>query len=141
MFWFQRCLPRFVVISVAVMLLHAGCDPIEVRIVGRFQLDEEVGCETCPTLGPITMMFEGGGAAGGSPRYRFDHANGEGHAGTYVFEAVDTTRSSLVLYPDSTGSFHADLLNEAILTDYVIKAGRITTSCGSGIRRCLWRKE
>ena len=78
-----------------------------------------------PNIGPITMMFEGSEAAGGSPRYRFDHANGEGHAGTYVFEAVDTTRSSLVLYPDSSGPFHADLIDEAIVTDYMVKAGRI----------------
>ena len=131
----------FLAVLAVLILLHTGCDPIEVRIVGKFQLDEEAGCETCPTLGPITMMFEGSEAAGGSPRYRFDHANGEGHAGTYVFEAVDTTRSSLVLYPDSSGPFHADLVDEAIVTDYMVKAGRITTSCGSGIRRCLWRKQ
>ena len=76
-----------------------------------------------------------------APRYRFDHADGQGHAGTYVSEAVDTTRASLVLYPDSAGPFHADLIDEVILTDYTIKAARITESCGSGIRRCLWRKQ
>ena len=51
-----------------------------------------------------------------------------------------TTRASLILYPDSSGPFYADLIDEVILTDYTIKAARITASCGSGIRRCL-RKQ
>ena len=34
-----------------------------------------------------------------------------------------------------------DLIDEIILTDYTIKAARITASCGSSIRRCLWRKQ
>jgi len=131
----------FIPVLLAVALVQQGCDPVEVRIVGTFKLDQETGCAECSDQGPLTMTFAGSDAPDEAPRYRFDHADGQGHAGTYVFEAVDTTRASLVLYPDSSGPFHADLIDEVILTDYTIKAARITVSCGSGIRRCLWRKQ
>ena len=87
------------------------------------------------------MTFAGSDAPDVAPRYRFDHADGQGHAGTYVFEAVDTTQASLVLYPDSAGAFHADLIGDVVFTEYNVKGDRITERCGSGVRRCLWRKE
>lgn len=131
----------FIAVLLAAAFVQQGCDPVEVRIVGTFELDQETGCDGCSDQGPLTMTFSGSDDPNVTPRYRFDHADGQGHAGTYVFEAVDTTRASLVLYPDSSGPFHADLIDEVILTDYTIKAARITASCGSGIRRCLWRKQ
>lgn len=131
----------FIPVLFAAAFLQQGCDPVEVRIVGTFELDQGTGCEGCTDQGPLTMTFAGSDAPDVAPRYQFDHADGQGHAGTYVFEAVDTTRASLILYPDSSGPFHADLIDEVILTDYTIKAARITASCGSGIRRCLWRKQ
>lgn len=131
----------FIAVLIATACVQQGCDPIDVRIVGTFELDQGTGCGECPDQGPLTMTFADSDVPDVAPRYRFDHADGQGHAGTYVFEAVDTTRASLVLYPDSSGPFHADLIDEVILTDYTIKAARITASCGSGIRRCLWRKQ
>lgn len=131
----------FIALLLAAAFMQQGCDPVDVRIVGTFELDQETGCDGCSDQGPITMTFAGSDAPDVAPRYRFDHADGQGHAGTYVFEAVDTTQASLILYPDSSGPFHADLIDEVILTDYTIKAARITASCGSGIRRCLWRKQ
>ena len=131
----------FAAFLLAAAFIQQGCDPIDVRIVGTFELDQETGCGGCPDEGPLTMTFSDSDDSDVAPRYRFDHADGQGHAGTYVFEAVDTTRASLVLSPASSGPFHADLIDEVIFTDYTIKTARITASCGSGIRRCLWRKE
>ena len=36
-----------------------GCRPIEVRIVGTFELDTESGCSDCPQGGPLVMWFDG----------------------------------------------------------------------------------
>ena len=66
-------------------------------------------------------------------------AEGEGHGGTYVFQAVDSTGNSLLLYPDSSGPFHADLIGDIIISDYNVRGNSITEACGSGIRRCIWR--
>jgi len=128
-----------------ILTLHAalqqGCRPIEVRIVGTFEIDPEVGCDDCPGGGPLIMSFDGEESPDIPPRYRFDHPEGEGHAGTYLFEAVDSTGTSLILYPDSSGPFHADLLGEVIISDYNVGGNRITEACGSGVRRCVWRKK
>ena len=120
---------------------HCGCRPIEVRIIGTFQLDEESGCGDCPQGGPLVMWFDGAEFPDVQPRYRFDHADGQGHAGTYVFQAVDSTGRSLMLYPDSSGPFHSDLLGDLIVSDYNVRGSSITEACGSGIRRCVWRKK
>jgi len=123
------------------MVLLTGCDPIDVRIVGTYALDDQVGCDECPVNGPERMAFLEAFSPDEAPRYRFDFEAGQGHSGTYQFEAVDTTQASLVLYPDSAGGFHADLIGDIIFTEYNVQGDRITERCGSGVRRCLWRKE
>ena len=121
--------------------LQQGCRPIEVRILGTFELDGESGCGDCPQGGPMVMWFDGAESPMVQPRYRFDHAEGEGHGGTYVFQAVDSTGNSLILYPDSSGPFHADLIGDMIISDYNVRGNSITEACGSGVRRCIWRRQ
>ena len=123
------------------MVLLTGCDPIDVRIVGTYALDDEVGCDECPVNGPRRMEFLESFSPDEAPRYRFDFEAGQGHGGTYRFEVIDTSQTSLVLYPDSAGTFHADLMGDVVFTEYNVKGDRITEPCGSGVRRCLWRKE
>ena len=123
------------------IVLLTGCEPIDVRIVGTYALDDEVGCDECPVNGPERMAFLEAFSPDEAPRYRFDFDEGQGHGGTYRFEAIDTTQASLVLYPDSAGAFHAALIGDAVFTEYNVKGDRVTERCGSGVRRCLWRKE
>lgn len=127
--------------GLALMVLLTGCDPIDVRIVGTYALDGDVGCDECPLNGPERMAFLEAFTPDEAPRYRFDFEAGQGHGGTYQFEAIDTTQASLVLYPDSAGAFHADLIGDVVFTEYTVKGDRIAERCGSGVRRCLWRKE
>ena len=128
-------------LSLILMVILTGCDPIDVRIVGTYELDAEVGCDECLLNGPERMAFLEAFSPSEEPRYRLDFEAGQGHSGTYRFEAIDTTQASLVLYPDSAGAFHADLIGDVVFTEYNVKGDRITERCGSGVRRCLWRKE
>ncbi len=139
----MKCRLSLLFVSMVILfaVFQQGCRPIEVRIVGAFKLDGESGCGDCPQGGPLVMWFDGAESPMVQPRYRFDHAEGQGHGGTYVFQAVDSTGSSLILYPDSSGPFHADLIGDMIISDYNVRANSITEPCGSGIRRCIWRRR
>ncbi len=127
--------------GLTLKVVMSWCEIVYFRIVGTYALDDEVGCDECPVNGPERMAFLEAFSPDEAPRYRFDFEEGQGHGGTYRFEAIDTTQASLVLYPDSAGAFHADLIGDAVFTEYNVKGDRITERCGSGVRRCLWRKE
>ena len=114
------------------IVLLTGCEPIDVRIVGTYALDDEVGCDECPVNGPERMAFLEAFSPDEAPRYRFDFDEGQGHGGTYRFEAIDTTQASLVLYPDSAGAFHAALIGDAVFTEYNVKGDRLQNGAAAG---------
>ena len=58
------------------MVLLTGCDPMDVRIVGTYALDDEVGCEKYPVNGPRRMEFLESFSPDEAPRYRFDFEAG-----------------------------------------------------------------
>jgi len=121
--------------------MQQGCQPVDVRIVGRFELDADAGCGNCQEIGPLSMSFSGEESPGARPRYRLDYVDGQGHAGDYVFDRVDSTGLSLILYPDSAGPFFADLIGDVVISDYRVRNQCIAEPCGSGVRRCIWRKQ
>jgi hypothetical protein len=131
-------MPRVIFCGLFAMFLSA-CVPYNENIVGRFSLDEAGSCASCVETGPQVMTFREVQGEPPSFRYRFDFEGEEGHAGAYQFVATDSSDVSLVLYPDSAGVFHQDLIGEAMFTQYRLRSGVMRSPCGGLFKQCKWR--
>jgi hypothetical protein len=122
----------------STVLLFA-CSSESENILGTFRLDEQGSCANCIETGPRVMTYRAVAAAEEQPRYRFEFDGGQGHAGFYQLVATDTSDVGLILYPDSAGPFHQDVLGQAIVSQYRVRKNAIKAPCGGLFKQCTWR--
>ena len=126
--------------SAAVCAL-CGCELIQEKIIGTYEIDADHGCSSCAEDGPELMVFEDDDILDGIPGdYRFEFADREEHSGTYGFLQVDSM-ITLVLYPETATSLYAQLIGESVITDYRVTRGRVKENCNGLLKNCIWVRK
>ena len=116
-----------------------ACQSQEQNILGKFELDVEVGCEGCAEDAPLLMAFDDESPSGMLGGYRFEFAEGQFHEGQYEFVYFDES-SQLVLYPEEASADHFGLIGTTLQTDYSVGFNAIRERC-NGLLNCVWKRS
>ena len=121
-----------------VSLTFIGCEPIQEKVLGTYDIDTNRGCSNCVEKGPELMVFDNWNLDDGNPgHYSFNFQNGESHSGTYDFLQIDTLMK-LILYPDSATFEYYGIVGTAQQTEYKVCSNKIKDNCDGVFRNCVW---
>jgi hypothetical protein len=136
-FYYLKVMEKWFIFLICALAV-AGCEPIQEKILGTYDIDVERGCSSCIANGPESMVFEDEDTSDGiQGSYLFEFQDGEYHAGNYDFLLVDTTLT-IILYPDSASFQFTPVIGTNQRSDYRVVGNKIKEDCEGLFRNCVW---